>query len=187
MKTLFSLTFILFVIHAVHSQKIKNELVFGVNASQIDGDALAGFNKPGFLVGGSAGFPLRENFDLMFRILYSQKGSRHSDSDPFFLINRLNYLDFPLVFIYEPKENILLEGGMQVSFLTSARVDAGGFGFEQLREQFEPLPYSFIIGAGYEFEDWIVRLNYQRSLSYLTKIPGYLDRTLSFSVAYQLN
>lgn len=185
MKTIFSFFLIYLIAATVHAQNIKNELIIGLNASQIDGDAMAGFNKPGLLFGGSTGFDIRKNFGLRFRILYSQKGSRNGENDPIFLINRLNYLDFPLLFVFEPKEKILLEGGLQLSFLTSARID-DGFGFSQQRDQFETLPYSFVIGAGYELEPFVLRLSYQRSLSYLTKIPGYLDRTLSFSVGYQL-
>jgi hypothetical protein len=186
MKTIFSFFVVILFTTISQGQSIKNELIAGINASQIDGDAMAGFNKPGLLLGGSTGFDIRKNFGLRFRILYSQKGSRNGENDPIFLVNRLNYLDFPLLFVFEPKENILLEGGLQVSFLTSAKID-DGFGFSQQRDQFETLPYSFILGIGYELDPFVLRLNYQRSLSYLTKIPGFLDRTLSFSVAYKLD
>lgn len=167
-------------------QGIKVEAIAGFNASQIDGDQMAGFNKLGILVGGAAGVELRDNFNVQFRLLYSQKGSRNSENDPIFQVNRINYLDFPLVFIFEPKEHIFLEAGLQVSYLTSAKID-DGFGFGQFRDQFEQTPYGFILGAAYEFERIKLRLNFQRSLSNLTKIPGYLDRTLSFSLVYALN
>lgn len=168
------------------SQNIEGEALLGMNASQIDGDQISGYNKPGFYLGGAAGFELKKDFGVKFRIMFSQKGSRASEDDPFFLVYRLNYLEFPLIFDYTYKQKFLFEAGLQPYILVSARVD-DGFGFTSVSDQFEPLTYGFYLGGGYVLDKWTLRIVFQRSLDFLTKNGGFFDRTLTFCVGYTLN
>ncbi|MEQ8517962.1 MAG: outer membrane beta-barrel protein [Cytophagales bacterium] len=175
------------------AQEIKVDAIAGFNASQLDGDRMAGFNKLGLLLGGSAGVNLKENFKVELRILYSQKGSRFTDKDPVDLNYRLNYLDFPMVFRYrldqnffELAENIELEAGLQFSYLLAAKEGDPLIGFIRLYDDFEPRIYGFILGCSYNYDRYTLRLNFQRSLVSTNKSFSYLDRTLSFSLAYSL-
>jgi len=85
----------------------KPALVAGFNATQVDGDDLAGYRKIGLNAGGSAFIRLPKNFSVNFEILYSQKGSRTSgnqtiNSDTYKLI--LDYVDVPVIFNYHDKD-----------------------------------------------------------------------------------
>lgn len=191
----YSLLFFIVVIFMenINAQEIKVDAILGFNVSQIDGDDMAGFNKPGFLLGGGAGFDLAEDFGLQFRILFSQKGSRFTENDPIDLNYRLNYLDFPLMFeynldkeLFEYAEHINLEAGFQFLYLLSAREGQNNIGFINLYDDFEPRIYGFLLGASYEMDKYKFRINFQRSLVSLHKSLTYFDRTLSFSIAYQL-
>ncbi len=175
------------------SQDIQIKAIAGLNLSQIDGDNMAGFNKPGLLIGGSAGIPLQDNFDVEMRLLFSMKGSRYTDTDPADFYYNLNYLDFPLLFKYhldesffEYAQNISLEAGLQFSYLVSAREGERRFGYINLYDDFEPRMYGFILGASYKYNKYNFRLNFQRSLQSLHKGISYIDRTISVSIAYDL-
>jgi hypothetical protein len=185
MKNCIFFLIILISVNELSAQNIEGEFITGLNLSQIDGDQLAGYNKLGIVVGGAAGFNLKKDFGLKFRILFSQKGSRSGENDLFYESTRLTYLEFPLLFEYTLDDKYLLEAGFQGYYLLRARID-DGFGFGDVRKQFEPRVYGFNLGIGYKFENWIFRLSYQRSLSNLTKIAGYLERSLSVTVAYRL-
>ena len=179
--------FLIFFIclNEISAQNIEGEFLAGVNLSQIDGDNLAGYNKPGFIIGGSSGFILKKDFGIKFRILLSQKGSRSGENDFFYEATRLTYLEFPLMFEYTIEENYLIEAGLQGYYLIRAKVD-DGFGFGDVKDQYEPRVYGFNLGLGYKLEKWIFRISYHRSLTDLTKIPGQLERSLSLTAAYRL-
>lgn len=57
------------------AQRFKGSAIFGLNFSQIDGDDLAGFSKLGLTGGFKLAYPLKDNVDLNFEMLYSQRGS----------------------------------------------------------------------------------------------------------------
>lgn len=184
-----SLLSLLLSVSALKAQKIQTELIIGLNASQIDGDGIVGYNKAGLYLGGSAGIPLKdEDLLLRFRIAYSQKGSRTSQNDldnglAIFTDNRFNYIDFPLLFEYHIKDRFLVEVGPSVSRLISSKSDIGGFGFSRITDQSTNYIYSFHLGGGYIYHEFIFRIAFHRSLNLMTDF-GYLDRTLNFSVAY---
>ena len=54
----------------------EGSAILGINASQIDGDDLAGYNKLGIAAGLKISFPLKKNFDGNIEMLYSQRGSQ---------------------------------------------------------------------------------------------------------------
>lgn len=60
-----------------HSQAFDGGILLGLNASQIDGDLLAGYNKLGLTGGVYVAFPISEKLKLGMELLYSQRGSRN--------------------------------------------------------------------------------------------------------------
>lgn len=85
-------------------------LMVGMNATQVDGDDLAGYRKVGLNAGAGVYVLLPRNFSVNMEILYSQKGARTSanqmvqNSDDYKLI--LDYVDIPLIFNYHDKDNM---------------------------------------------------------------------------------
>lgn len=105
------LIFILFLFNSVNSfaqaQKFGGGLILGFNASQIDGDELAGYNKIGWDAGLNTSYNLKNPWQINIDLLYSQRGSRTS----FFLTGNtdirkitLNYLEIPLYVSYKDWE-----------------------------------------------------------------------------------
>ena len=75
-KILFtSLAVFTIVLHDADAQRFKASAVLGLNLAQIDGDELAGFSKLGVTGGFKLAYPLEDNIDLNFEMLYSQRGS----------------------------------------------------------------------------------------------------------------
>jgi len=87
-----------FSIFKTDAQRFKGSAVFGLNFSQIDGDDLAGFSKLGLTGGFKLAYPLKDNVDLNFEMLYSQRGSTSgfgfgSSPDNF---TDLKYIELPI-------------------------------------------------------------------------------------------
>lgn len=79
---------------AVHAQNLGGGLIIGVNTSQIDGDASAGFNRIGLSAGGFAMFQLSDRFLLQPELVYDQLGSASRDG---FLSLRFHYISIPMM------------------------------------------------------------------------------------------
>ena len=114
MKKSFVIHTLLFSTLCLFAQESKKESIFkpaivlGFNATQVDGDALAGYRKFGLNAGGTVFVRLPKNFSVNFEILYSQKGSKKSNNQlnidaPSKLV--LDYVDVPLIFNYHDKDS----------------------------------------------------------------------------------
>jgi hypothetical protein len=104
MRTLFFVLIIFLSVNHLFAQR-KDVQVFsataivGMNASQIDGDATAGYNKIGLNVGAKAGIYLAEKWEIDFEILYSQQGSQTTlvKGIPRRYYCNLDYIEVPLL------------------------------------------------------------------------------------------
>jgi hypothetical protein len=102
MKKFVGIILLLFLCKISHSQDRKFHLLLsvGVNASQVNGDKLAGFNKFGL----NLGTGVRRNIGLksawQIEFLYSEKGSKDmvSPTNPLpDTLFQFNYIDIPFV------------------------------------------------------------------------------------------
>lgn len=112
-------------------QEFKGGLVAGATTSQIDGDALSGFNKWGFYGGPSVSYPLDDKLDLTAQILFIQKGSNATKEDlrkGQYLWEKLtlSYFELPVMAEYEVKPDLFLQGGISVDYLLQVKTLALG-------------------------------------------------------------
>lgn len=85
---------------AQRTQRFKAGIIAGITASQIDGDASAGYNKVG-LQGGLRGIiVLRPKQDASIELLFTQRGSRNEAKTPPYFKTTLNYIEVPLQWHY---------------------------------------------------------------------------------------
>ena len=85
---------------AQRKQRFKAGLIAGVTASQIDGDASAGYHKVG-LQGGLRGIiVLEEKQDFSIELLFTQRGCRNESKTPPFFKTTLHYIEVPLQWHY---------------------------------------------------------------------------------------
>lgn len=101
--------------------------VVGFNASQISGDALAGFDRVGLVAGLKGTAELAEKLHLNIDFLYSQRGSKpnifDTGVDPDIEI-KLQYLDMPVYLTYSDWKDE--EGGFYKAYFS------GGFSYGRL-------------------------------------------------------
>lgn len=110
MKNITCIILISFLFTQLQAQGSENDgrrftgtIVAGVNLSQINGDAAAGYDKIGLNVGARAGAILAERWEVGFEILFSQQGSQ---SELLFGQTReiychLNYIEVPVLVTFK--------------------------------------------------------------------------------------
>ncbi len=81
-------------------QRFKAGIIAGVTASQIDGDASAGYNKVGLQAGLRGVTVLKEKQEVSVEILYTQRGCRNEAKTPPFFKTTLNYIEVPVQWHY---------------------------------------------------------------------------------------
>lgn len=117
----------------VIGQRIKAEVIAGMNLSQVDGDLAYGFHKAGLNAGLGAIVPFGKNFSISLETIYNQKGAYQG---PFYTetdttaggVRTLNgmyrlcmdYLEVPFLIQYTDKE--IIGAGLGISYGRMVRV-----------------------------------------------------------------
>jgi len=172
--------------------------VGGFNATQIEGDGLAGYDKIGFQAGLKLGYPLQDKWEVDLEILFAQKGSRASTAQLLMgsrQITSLDYLELPIYVTYndwyQEKENyykVGLHAGFSTGYLFSAKSGNSFFGDDL--ENFKDLDFSAIIGVYYAFNRrWSATARYTNSFIKIYKneqltTEGLLNFLWTFRMDY---
>lgn len=180
--------------------------VAGVNLSQIDGDAAAGYNKIGINIGGRAGIQFSERFELSFEILYSQKGAyQRARGNPFFFHTRLDYIEIPLEanlhewLVEDAKGNvfsrIVFGAGLSYNQLLLAKRKESGIEVPLFEENYKKHNLMITISPTVFFtHKWGVNFRWSRSLYTIRKkdssnssarAPAEILHMLSFRGIYK--
>lgn len=175
----------------------KAGLIGGFNASQIDGDLLAGYNKFGLLVGGTVAVKIAEHWQPSIEVLYSQKGSRSSADETLiygaFTRYSIDYVEVPLMMNYVDG-GFRLNAGLSYSRIVQLRevmVDEVDL-IELEGQNFNKDALNLLAGIGYFFNDHIgieIRysyapfsiVDYNNSQTY---DQPYIIKLLSFRTVY---
>ena len=133
MKNVFStLVFAFFIAYLPHvnAQIIKSEAIVGFNLTQVEGDEVAGFKKPGINLGAGVLIPFGKNWDFSFEVTYNQKGAREGnqyrdtiDGQPItgaYKV-RLNYAEIPVLIHYTDKDLLTIGAGFSYGRLVGVK------------------------------------------------------------------
>lgn len=155
-KQLILLGFSTVIFVQVNAQKeFKIGAIAGINATQISGDDLGGFDKLGINAGGFCNFPLNDFWKAQFEILYSQKGSRKTpdpeigDYTEYKL--QLGYVEVPLLLQWQlpnKLEKFRIEFGPSFGALMSSE-ESNQQGTIPNTRGFKSFELSFNIGINY--------------------------------------
>ncbi len=115
---------------SVQAQPFGGGLRVGLNASQIAGDGMSGYNKSGFGGAFLSFYYINETNRMQLELGYTRKGSaRRPDVDDPSITQfnrRLNYVEIPL--LYQSQFGLLRIGaGLAVDVLTSASEKIDGY------------------------------------------------------------
>ena len=150
---------------SVFSQRFSAGVLAGINACQIDGDQLAGFDKVGVTGGIKAILNFESAFDLNVEFLFSQRGSRpdifNPEYDPDIEVN-LIYAELPVYVTlgdwWQEKEQyykVSAQAGISYGRLISARTfdyfNPSEKSFDKLVPFFNDNDLSWLVGASYRF------------------------------------
>ena len=177
----------LFFALSATAQSFRAHAVLGLNATQIDGDRLWGYNQAGILGGMKVALPLSDGVWLQAGMLYSAKGSRNGEYEPGFTIIRLSYLELPVEIQGRLVNQVYLFGGLSPNYLINARSDVG-FGFEPSRTGFRNFDLCFVAGILYRFADNAgVQARITDGLRSANRLEYLRNRALSFALVYYFN
>jgi len=149
-----------FLCHISHAQEENNGfslfLQGGMNASQVGGDGLQGFDKLNFAAGIGVERIINDQFNWLLEINLLQKGSRKAaDPDNGDLQEykmALLYAQVPILLEYKYNDKISVQGGPGFGFLLSSE-ETDFFGEIQDTPEFNTLDFSLILGAKYNLSE----------------------------------
>lgn len=152
MKQLLFITVLFSASLFAQNNGFESGIMGGPAVSQIHGDKLSGYNKLGFHGGMFLRYDLSKKFDLQFELRYAQKGSRPTNKDGSDVRVRLNYVEMPLMLIYEIAENIEVEFGFSGGYLISYKF-LDSYGRTNLEEDYRTFELANIAGVYYHFSE----------------------------------
>ena len=124
--------------------------------------------KPGFHIGAMYRKRISNSFFFSPGIMYSQKGASFFGEFNF----NLNYLDVPLLFIYQkdPERGFFADFGLYAAALLSASSEG-----EDIKEGFNTADLGLSLGLGYDFGNIMVGLRGGLGFLNITKDDGTSD------------
>ncbi len=198
MRSVLALFFIFFFATInTQAQGFDAAILLGLNAAQLDGDELAGYNKLGLDVGLRVSYPIQEKTDVGLELLFSQRGSKTSrNTDPNFTsYTNLDYLAVPLFVNYKDWYiedgdfyKVRAEGGLVYSYLFD--VDSNYNPFEMGIGDFKNFDLGVHLGFGYALtKKWLFTLKWTSSFIRIFENPsgdGVRSYYLTFRFEYNL-
>ena len=158
MKKIFLFVFLSISVYVSHGQVFHGGLFLGIAASQISGDLLSGFNKPGLYGGGFANVYFSEKIALQLEMYYIQKGSRKVYKQNAFDSYKLNlqYIEMALLFKWDFSRRFFFEMGPSIGvIMKTTGVEKDGYGLvpNPNRPAFNNTDLCGIVGLGVNIYD----------------------------------
>ncbi len=187
------------------SQRFSAGIVGGLNASQIDGDQLAGFDKLGLTGGIKAIVNFESAIDLSVEFLYSQRGSRPDiftpELDPDIEVH-LNYAEIPVYVTLGDwwqeegqYHKVSVHAGLSYARLISARTfdyyHPSDQSLDKLVPFFNDNDLSWLVGASYRMSSkWGITGRYTRGITPLLNPAKHnlaIERLLSYYLTFRID
>jgi opacity protein-like surface antigen len=163
------LIIVLFAVPVIISaQRFNGGVLFGICASQVDGDTYAGFDKVGLQGGVFVNTKFTKAWGAQMEIKYNGKGARKktSESDPETYSLTLHYIDLPLMVNFTIQDKFIIDAGFVPGYLFAKNGEEDGIKFsdEEIRA-FKKVDLSWLLGLNYKITDnFIVNIRYSYSL-----------------------
>lgn len=169
---------LLFIFSVAMAQRFDAGLIAGFNASQVEGDELKGYHKPGILAGAFVQTDIAPAIVAGFEIKYSQKGSRRKynpkepQKDKY--VMRLGYIDVPLFMGFRTNDRSMIIGGIAPGILIhSKEVNSDGEIPEPDQQEFNTFDLQPFLGFQFDFlERASVDLRFALSVIKAADQPG---------------
>ena len=168
--------------------KFQANVYLKANASQIDGDELSGFRKPGVAAGIGTNYLINESWFLSIKLGYTLIGSKGVIDEVYNYEIPLHYLEMPIEIGYQYK-NMRITTGLAPSYLlqTGTIILYGQEDSNNIFAQgYKSQDWKATVGFEYLFSNDISgSINFNKSIINIrTKDAGQTNRYLSFGLAY---
>ena len=195
-----------FLALSTQAQNFGGGVILGLSTSQVWGDDLGGFNKSGLLIGVFANKSISEMLSFQMEMTYIQKGSNnpnmndieHKDYGQEDISS--SYIEIPLLLRYHQNNKLVIEGGMQLAYLTNGYYnDFNGEIPIYYVNPFIQYDFGLLLGIDYKYSENIslnTRLSssilpigaedYDGVNSYNSSRKGKYNSVLSFAIHYHL-
>lgn len=192
---MFKFLLVFFFPALIYAQEFKAGVRFGGVGSQVNGDALQGFDKAGVLFGAFVKRDFSEKVSGQMEMVFIQKGSRQptDDFNQYYLM-RLGYIEVPVLLIYHVSNKLGILGGPSFGVLISNE-EKTHMGVIYNPPAFKKMELAFNGGLIYRLSDnWSFDLRYSHSINtirpYLAGYTTFFDKgqynvLLEFSFMYQ--
>jgi hypothetical protein len=141
-------------------------LAGGMSATQVAGDGLSGFHKPGLILGGFVHRKLSEAIGMRMEIDFIQKGSRdpYNKETGHYYVMRLSYFEVPVLVTWDARPPFSVEAGPSFGALVFSE-EEDEFGVERYRPEFKTFDLSLHVGINYQLSDhWQAGFRYSNSV-----------------------
>jgi hypothetical protein len=185
------------------AQRFSAGLMAGINASQIDGDQLAGYDKIGFTGGIKAIINFESPFDLNVEFLFSQRGSKpdifNPDYDPDINVSLL-YAELPVYVTlgdwwqeegqyHKVSAHAGLSYGRLIKASTFDHFNSSEQSIDRLVPYFNENDLSWLVGVSYRFNShWGLTGRYTRGITPLLSPQKHnlaAERLLSYFITFR--
>lgn len=201
--------FLLFLLIAsapyAQAQDFSGGATLGINASQVSGDNLGGYNRAGITGGFIVSKTFEDKNELEMRITYSAKGSRDVPNfekgkySAYYL--KLSYIEVPFLYRYKFKK-VWLIAGLSGGYLIKSSIanESGPFPENSVENRpFKKYEVCTHFGVGYPLdENWEIEL---KTIDTFALLPirshasganfrlnfGQLNNVIAFSLKYKLS
>ena len=147
------------ILFSFGQSSFNSGLQFGLNATQVTGDQLAGFHKAGIFAGIFVNHKLGRLGDIQMEINFTQKGSRKNAKPDEGIYSsylmRLNYIAVPIFYRFNIKEPLSIDVGLEAAYLINARErdENGWIEPDMTVPYFKDFDFSIFAGLGVEIND----------------------------------
>lgn len=187
MKFIFPAVFLLLFNFDGISQGFKAHLLTGFNASQINGDGLAGFDKIGLHAGAGVSRQFAKKWAWQFEIAYAEKGSRDvsTEADPLQdSLFKVNYIEVPLFLNYSVNDRVTVQALAYAGILLNAAFSDYNVEYDRTGDYYET-DYGFGGAGEYRFyRDLSVNLKVSQSLVSVNRKSLYYNLVSSLTLRY---
>ncbi len=171
-------------------KKFNLVLVAGMNASQVNGDKLAGFDKVGLITGAGINRQLSKKLGWQFEILYAEKGSKDvagANNIQLDTLFKFNYIEIPVMINYSIYDKLQIQGGIYTGIRLKAVYDDYVNSFDR-SQQIRNLDHGLCIGVNYSItEHWKANIRVSQSvLDINNTFERYYNLSTALSIRYQL-
>lgn len=171
-------------------KKFNLVLLAGMNASQVNGDKLAGFDKVGLITGAGINRQVSKKLGWQFEILYAEKGSKDvagANNIQLDTLFKFNYIEIPVMINYSIYDKLQIQGGIYTGIRLKAVYDDYVNSFDR-SQQIRNLDHGLCIGVNYSItEHWKANIRVSQSvLDINNTFERYYNLSTALSIRYQL-